>query len=60
MLAHAGLDTTTFLDEVYESLQRAVPSDAACVASIDPATQLTTGAFKFGDLIGRYDRKSVV
>jgi DNA-binding CsgD family transcriptional regulator len=55
VLAHAGLDTATFLDEVYESLQRAVPSDAACVASIDPATQLTTGAFKFGDLAGRYD-----
>lgn len=55
MLAHAGLDTTTFLDEVYASLQRAVPSDAACVASIDPATHLTTGAFKFGELAGRYD-----
>jgi Response regulator containing a CheY-like receiver domain and an HTH DNA-binding domain len=55
VLAHAGLDTTTFLDEVYESLQRAVASDAACVASIDPATQLTTGAFKFGDLADRYD-----
>lgn len=55
VLAHAGLDTTTFLDEVYESLQRAVPSDSACVASIDPATQLTTGAFKFGELTGRYD-----
>jgi DNA-binding CsgD family transcriptional regulator len=55
VLAHAGLDTTTFLDEVYESLQRAVPSDAACVASIDPASQLTTGAFKFGELTGRYD-----
>lgn len=55
VLAHAGLDTATFLTEVYESLQRAVPSDAACVASIDPATQLTTGAFKFGELAGRCD-----
>jgi DNA-binding CsgD family transcriptional regulator len=55
VLAHAGLDTATFLAEVFESLQRAVPSDAACVASIDPATQLTTGAFKFGDLAGRHD-----
>ncbi len=55
VLAHAGLDTATFLLEVYESLQRAVPSDAACVASIDPATQLTTGAFKFGELAGRCD-----
>jgi DNA-binding CsgD family transcriptional regulator len=55
VLAHAGLDTATFLAEVYESLQRAVPSSAACVATIDPATQLATGAFKFGDLAGRYD-----
>ena len=55
MLAHAGLDTATFLAEVHESLQRAVPSCAACVATIDPATQLATGAFKFGDLAGRDD-----
>lgn len=55
VLAHAGLDTTTFLAEVYESLQRAVPSSAACVATVDPATQLATGAFKFGDLANRTD-----
>jgi DNA-binding CsgD family transcriptional regulator len=55
VLAHAGLDTATFLAEVFDSLQRAVPSDAACVASVDPATQLTTGAFKFGDLATRHD-----
>jgi DNA-binding CsgD family transcriptional regulator len=55
VLAHAGLDTATFLAEVYQSLQRAVPSSAACVATIDPATQLATGAFKFGGLAGRYD-----
>ena len=55
VLAKAGLDTATFLTEVYESLQRAVPSSAACVATVDPATQLTTGAFKFGDLAGRDD-----
>ena len=55
VLAHAGLDTATFLAEVYESLQRAVASCAACVATVDPATQLTTGAFKFGALAGRDD-----
>lgn len=55
VLAHAGLDTATFLAEVYQSLHRAVPSSAACVATVDPATQLTTGAFKFGDLAGRDD-----
>jgi DNA-binding CsgD family transcriptional regulator len=55
VLAHAGLDTATFLAEVYESLHRAVASSAACVATVDPVTQLTTGAFKFGDLAGRDD-----
>jgi DNA-binding CsgD family transcriptional regulator len=59
VLAHAGLDTTTFLDEVYESVQRAVPSSAACMATLDPATQLTTGAFKFGGLAGRSDTDAV-
>jgi DNA-binding CsgD family transcriptional regulator len=59
VLAHAGLDTSTFLDEVYQSLQRAVPSSAACMATLDPATQLTTGAFKFGGLAGRSDTDAV-
>jgi DNA-binding CsgD family transcriptional regulator len=55
VLAHAGLDTVTFLDEVYDSLHRAVRSSAGCVATIDPATHLTTGAFKLGELAGRDD-----
>lgn len=55
VLAHAGLDTATFLAEVYESLCRAVPSAAACVATIDPATRLATGGFKFGALADRDD-----
>lgn len=55
VLAQAGLDTATFLAEVYESLQRAVPTSAACVATLDPATRLATGAYKFGALAGRDD-----
>ncbi len=56
VLAHAGLDAATFFAEVYESLSRAVPSCAACVATVDPATQLLTGGFKFGDFAGRDDQ----
>ena len=56
VLAHAGLDAATFFAEVYESLSRAVPSGAACVATVDPATRLLTGGFKFGDLAGRDDQ----
>jgi DNA-binding CsgD family transcriptional regulator len=55
VLAHAGLDSATFLAEVYESLQRVVASTAGCVATVDPLTQLATGAFKFGELAGRDD-----
>jgi DNA-binding CsgD family transcriptional regulator len=55
VLSHAGLDADAFLTEVFDSLRRALPSDAACVASIDPATGLATGAYKFGALAGRND-----
>lgn len=55
VLSHAGLDADAFLTEVFDSLRRALPSDAACVASIDPATGLVTGAYKFGELAGRDD-----
>jgi DNA-binding CsgD family transcriptional regulator len=55
VLSRGGLDTASFLREVYASLQRALPADAACVATLDPVTHLATGAFKFGDLAGRSD-----
>lgn len=55
MLSRAGLDTATFLAEMYDSLQRALPGDAACLATLDPATHLATGAFKFGELADRDD-----
>lgn len=55
VLAHAGLDHDTFLSETLESLGRAVPFVAACVATVDPSTRLLTGARKYGDLSGRDD-----
>lgn len=56
VLAHAGLDVGTFLDELHQSLSRAVPYDAACFAMCDPATQLLTSTYKFGDLAGQDER----
>lgn len=50
VLSRAGLDVTTFLSEVDESLRRAVPYAAMCVSLHDPATSMITATFKFGDL----------
>lgn len=56
VLARGGLDVATFLAEVDESMQRAVPYSGACYALVDPATRLLTKTYKFGDLMGRDDR----
>lgn len=53
VVAGAGLDIDTFLAETMDSLGRAVPFVAACVATVDPSTRLMTGARKYGDLLGR-------
>lgn len=52
VISRAGLDTATFVEEFHASVLRAVPSDAACMATVDPATRLLTGTYKFGDLAG--------
>lgn len=59
VLSQAGLDTATFLAEAYDSLQRTVPSSAACMATLDPATRLATGAFKLGALAGSSDSDEI-
>ena len=56
VLSRAGLDVGTFMAEVAESLARAVPHVATCMATIDPATDMVTSVFKFGDLYGRDDQ----
>ncbi len=52
VLSRAGLDMATFLHEMDQSLQRAVPFRGSCVAIVDPASLLLTGTYKFGDLHG--------
>ncbi len=47
------MDIVTFCAEFTASLQRAMPSCASCVATLDPATNLLTGGFKYGDIEGR-------
>ncbi len=55
VVARAGLDLDTFLEESVASLARAVPFVAACLATVDPSTRLLTAARKYGDLLGRND-----
>ncbi|HMM94637.1 MAG: helix-turn-helix transcriptional regulator [Micrococcales bacterium] len=50
IVARAGLDLDAFFGEAVESIRRAVPWDAACVATHDPGTSLLTSARKYGHL----------
>lgn len=52
-LARGGRDIVTYCAEFDESLRRAVPSCASCVATLDPATNLLTGGYKYGEIEGR-------
>ncbi|WP_168703360.1 helix-turn-helix transcriptional regulator [Gordonia paraffinivorans] len=56
VVAHAGLGLDEFFAETVESLRRAVPVDAACVATFDAKTQMLTSARKYGDLLGQDER----
>jgi DNA-binding CsgD family transcriptional regulator len=56
VLSRAGLDVGTFMAEVAESVGRAVPHVATCMATCDPATNMVTSVFKFGDLYGQDDQ----
>ncbi|PVG80967.1 helix-turn-helix transcriptional regulator [Nocardioides gansuensis] len=50
VVARAGLDLDTFLEEAVASVARAVPWVSACIATHDPSTHLLTSARKYGDL----------
>lgn len=50
VLSRAGLALEDFLDEAMPALSRAVPWDAACVGTHDPATVILTSGRKFGSL----------
>lgn len=52
VVARAGLSIDDFLPEALESVSRAVPHVAACIATVDPSTLLLTGSHKYGDLAG--------
>lgn len=52
VLARAGLDLPTFVEEAMTSLRRAVPFDSVCMGTMDPSTGLLTGTLKYGSLRG--------
>jgi len=53
VVARAGLDLDTFLQEAVDSVARAVPWVGACVGTHDPATHMLTSARKYGHLRDR-------
>ena len=50
VVARAGLDLETFLEEAVESSAARCPGSGACLATHDPGTHLLTSARKYGDL----------
>lgn len=54
-LTRAGHDTADFAERLSGLLQQVIPHSAACVVTIDPATRLVTGTYKFGSLAGNHD-----
>ena len=54
-LAVAGLDVPTFSVAATEILRSALPFTAACLAQVDPATEILTGTVKWGGLTNDED-----
>ena len=59
VVARAGLDLDTFLEESLESIGRAVPAVGVCVATVDPASHLLTSARKYGALSGSHEHDNL-
>ncbi|HYJ49629.1 MAG TPA: helix-turn-helix transcriptional regulator [Microbacterium sp.] len=55
VVSRAGLPLHHFMDEVTEAVQRAVPFDAGCLSTLDPATALVSSSRKVGALTGSND-----
>ncbi len=54
-LSTTGFDVFSFATTALNTLNRAVPFTAACIATADPATELLTGAVKTGSVVGASD-----
>lgn len=54
-LAAAGLDWATFGAAAIETLRQALPFSAACLGTVDPATELVTASVKWGEVDDGHD-----
>ncbi|ODT99170.1 MAG: helix-turn-helix transcriptional regulator [Pseudonocardia sp. SCN 72-86] len=54
-LASAGLDLPTFATAAVEVLRAALPFSAACIGTVDPATEIITATVKWGGLTDAED-----
>lgn len=54
--ALTATDTGGFAASVVDALGQFIPHDAACVLTVDPASCLLTGTYKFGRLADWHDR----
>jgi DNA-binding CsgD family transcriptional regulator len=59
VLSRAGLGLDDFIGEATETLRAAVPWEAACVGTHDPATQMLTSARKYGALTANNEHDSL-
>lgn len=51
-LSRAGLDLESFITESMGALGRVVPSIGSCLGTLEPATGMITGTYKYGALAG--------